>query len=151
MGEQSKFCVECGAEMRRSDRFCHTCGTEAADTRPPASSPASEREPEWKPPEPKSDRNKTIAPMLAIFLGGIGLHKFYLGRPLQGVLYLVFFWTFIPALIGFIEGIALLLPFAQRNLSFSEACQARASRFRENRSATWPRRRSRGRGPECAS
>lgn len=41
--------------------------------------------------------------MLAFFLGGFGVHKFYLGRIGAGVLYLLFFWTFIPAIIAFIE------------------------------------------------
>jgi len=48
------------------------------------------------------------AALLALFLGGIGAHKFYLGRTGIGILYLLFFWTFIPALISFIEGIIFL-------------------------------------------
>lgn len=53
-------------------------------------------------------KSKVAAGVLAILLGGIGAHKFYLGRIGQGLLYLVFFWTFIPALIGLIEGIIYL-------------------------------------------
>lgn len=53
-------------------------------------------------------RSKTAAGLLAIFLGGIGVHKFYLGKVLQGVLYLLFCWTYIPSLVGFIEGIIYL-------------------------------------------
>jgi uncharacterized membrane protein YvbJ len=101
--EGSKFCVECGAEMRRSDRFCHACGAAAAAMR--ADAPAEASEADWTPPEPITDRNKTFAAMLAIFLGAIGLHKFYLGKSLQGAVYLVFCWTLIPAIIGFFEGI----------------------------------------------
>ena len=48
------------------------------------------------------------AALLALFLGGFGVHKFYLGQPLLGILYLVFCWTFIPAFIAFIEAIILL-------------------------------------------
>ena len=46
--------------------------------------------------------------LLAFFLGGFGVHKFYLGRVAQGILYLIFFWTFIPAIIAFIEFIIYL-------------------------------------------
>jgi TM2 domain-containing membrane protein YozV len=42
---------------------------------------------------------------LALLLGGVGAHKFYLGQTGWGVLYLLFCWTFIPAIVGLIEGI----------------------------------------------
>ncbi len=56
----------------------------------------------------KTSRNRIAAALLAIFLGDFGIHKFYLGRPVQGIIYLLFFWTIIPGLIGFIEGIIYL-------------------------------------------
>jgi len=51
-------------------------------------------------------KEKSTAGILALFLGGIGAHKFYLGRGGQGLLYLVFCWTFIPGLIALIESIS---------------------------------------------
>ncbi len=56
-----------------------------------------------------SGKNKVVAGLLALFLGGIGVHKFYLGKGIQGILYLVFCWTFIPAIFGFVEGLNYLL------------------------------------------
>jgi TM2 domain-containing membrane protein YozV len=50
-------------------------------------------------------KNKTIAAILAIFLGGLGIHKFYLGRYLLGILYLLLSWTGIPSIIAFFEGL----------------------------------------------
>jgi TM2 domain-containing membrane protein YozV len=52
-----------------------------------------------------TQKNKNTAVILALFLGGLGIHKFYLGRPVMGIVYLVFCWTFVPAAIAFIEGI----------------------------------------------
>jgi TM2 domain-containing membrane protein YozV len=52
-------------------------------------------------------RNKTTAGLLALFLGGIGMHKFYLGQWVRGIVYLLFCWTFVPAIIGFVEAIFL--------------------------------------------
>ncbi len=49
--------------------------------------------------------NKNTAGILGIFLGGIGIHKFYTGRFIQGFLYLIFCWTFVPAFVGFCEGV----------------------------------------------
>jgi TM2 domain-containing membrane protein YozV len=36
------------------------------------------------------------------------VHKFYLGRTGSGILYLLFFWTFIPALVAFVEAIVYI-------------------------------------------
>jgi TM2 domain-containing membrane protein YozV len=54
-------------------------------------------------------KSKIVAGLLALFLGGLGIHKFYLGRGGAGILYLLFFWTFIPAVIAFFDAIFLFL------------------------------------------
>ncbi len=54
-------------------------------------------------------RNRLVAALLAILLGSFGVHKFYLGKIGQGVLYAIFFWTGIPAIVGLIEGIVYLV------------------------------------------
>lgn len=54
-------------------------------------------------------KNQTVAAVLAFFLGGLGIHKFYLGENFAGLLYLIFCWTFIPGIIAFFEFIGLLL------------------------------------------
>lgn len=53
-------------------------------------------------------RSKTAAGLLGIFLGGLGIHKFYLHKIGMGILYLVFCLTGIPAIVGLIEGIIYL-------------------------------------------
>jgi TM2 domain-containing membrane protein YozV len=54
-------------------------------------------------------RSKTTAILLCFFCGGLGIHKFYLGQNVAGVLYLLFFWTFIPAIIAFVEFFILII------------------------------------------
>jgi len=54
-------------------------------------------------------KDKTVAALLAFFFGWLGIHKFYLGENLAGILYFVFSWTFIPGLIAFFEFFGLLL------------------------------------------
>lgn len=51
---------------------------------------------------------KIVAGALGVFLGSIGAHKFFLGKTRQGILYILFCWTFIPGLVGFIEGVRYL-------------------------------------------
>lgn len=53
-------------------------------------------------------KNKVVAGVLGILVGGLGIHKFYLGKIGMGILYLCFCWTGIPAIVGFIEGIIYL-------------------------------------------
>ena len=48
-------------------------------------------------------KDATVAILLALFLGGFGAHHFYLGNTGLGVLYLLFFWTLIPAFVALVE------------------------------------------------
>ena len=67
-----------------------------------------------------ADRNKFVAAVLAFFLGGFGVHKFYLGQTGMGVVYLIFCWTFIPGFIAFIESLLLLIkPEREFDLQFN--------------------------------
>jgi len=48
-------------------------------------------------------RDEIVGILLALFLGGFGIHQFYLRRTGLGILYLCFCWTPIPWILGFIE------------------------------------------------
>jgi len=54
-------------------------------------------------------KDKNVAAILALFLGGIGVHKFYLGRTGAGILYLLFSLTMIPALLAVVDFFILAL------------------------------------------
>lgn len=54
-------------------------------------------------------KDKSTAAILALFLGTIGVHKFYLGRIGAGVAYMIFSFTLIPALLGVIDFFVLAL------------------------------------------
>lgn len=84
-----KFCTTCGKQIHEKAEICPHCGVR-------------------QPMAASKGKDKTTAGLLAIFLGGLGVHKFYLGQGGMGVLYLLFSWTFIPVIIGFIEGIIYL-------------------------------------------
>ena len=48
-------------------------------------------------------RDEVIGILLALFLGGFGIHHFYLRNTGLGILYCCFSWTPIPWILGFIE------------------------------------------------
>lgn len=57
----------------------------------------------------KWDRgNRREAGVIAIVFGGLGIHKFYIGKYGQGILYAVFCWSFIPFFLGIADGIHYL-------------------------------------------
>jgi hypothetical protein len=86
----SKYCFECGEVIRAKAEICPHCGV-----RQPGSGYSGRR-------------SRITAALFAIFLGSLGVHKFYLGKPGWGVLYVLFCWTLIPGLIGLVEGIAYI-------------------------------------------
>lgn len=65
-------------------------------------------------------KDATVAILLALFLGGLGAHHFYLGNVGIGVLYAVFVWTFVPSLIALVELFTLKGRVERRN---AEAAQ----------------------------
>ena len=81
-GLDEKFCSECGEIIKLAAEICPKCGVRQ---------------------KTNLTVNKGVLLLLTFFLGGIGAHKFYLGKPVQGILYLLFCWTFIPSFIAFIE------------------------------------------------
>ena len=55
----------------------------------------------------RARKDEVIGVLLAIFLGGLGIHHFYLRRDGLGILYLVFSWTGIPMVIAWIEAFSM--------------------------------------------
>jgi TM2 domain-containing membrane protein YozV len=51
----------------------------------------------------RARKDEVVGVLFALLLGSFGIHHFYLRRDGLGVLYLIFFWTGIPAFLGFIE------------------------------------------------
>jgi TM2 domain-containing membrane protein YozV len=64
-------------------------------------------------------RDELIGVLLAIFLGTFGIHHFYLGRNGLGTLYLLFCWTGIPCILGWIE--AFFMPSRVRRYNAQQA------------------------------
>jgi TM2 domain-containing membrane protein YozV len=67
----------------------------------------------------RARKDEVIGVLLAIFLGGLGIHHFYLRRDGLGILYLVFSWTGIPMVIAWIE--AFFMPARVRQYNAMQA------------------------------
>ena len=89
------FCHGCAKPLHVSAVTCPSCG---APQRKSAASTVDE-----------SEKNKVIAGVLALLLGGFGIHKFYTGAWGWGIVYIVLCWTYVPALVALGEGIRYLV------------------------------------------
>ena len=112
----SVYCPQCGAPAQAGATKCEYCGAAIVEqTAQPVQQPAQpqvvyvQQQPAVNPERANWPiKNKVVAAILAILLGGLGIHKFYLGQSGKGILYLVFCWTYIPGILALIEGIIIL-------------------------------------------
>ena len=95
---EKNYCQNCGTATQPNQTICTSCGV--ALTQKTAAS---------------GSKSKVAAGLLGIFLGSLGIHKFYLGYNKEGLIMLLVgligglitfgIATAIVGLIGFIEGI----------------------------------------------
>jgi TM2 domain-containing membrane protein YozV len=50
-------------------------------------------------------KHKPYAILLAIFLGGLGVHRFYIGQKKKGWWYLAFSWSLVPTIVSWFDAI----------------------------------------------
>jgi TM2 domain-containing membrane protein YozV len=86
-------CTSCGHEISVVERLCPRCGAVHQVIRM---------------------KKQTMALTLASTLGVFGVHRFYLDQRTAGLLYLLFCWTGIPALLALIESIVYASTSAQK-------------------------------------
>lgn len=67
----------------------------------------------------RARKDEVVGVLLALFLGCFGIHHFYLRRNGLGILYLLFFWTGITAILGLIE--CFLMPGRVREYNAGQA------------------------------
>ena len=98
-----KFCINCGNEVSEGADICLKCGKLI---NPVETSNFEER------------KSQLIAGLLALYIGGIGIHNFYLGNNMKGIIHLVLFLsgiftfgitTFGSVVWAFIEAISIFM------------------------------------------
>lgn len=93
----TKFCYACGAELDARAEVCPHCGV-GQPMGPFLPGGRRSRD---------GEKSKGGATLLALALGGVGAHRFYLGQPKIGLAMLLFSWTFLPMLVGVVDFVRL--------------------------------------------
>lgn len=87
------YCPHCGTKVPENVKFCPKCGNAISS------------------PSPAGRKDKLVAGLLAIFLGYLGIHYFYIGKTTAGIITIVLslctcgLWS----VITLIQGILMLV------------------------------------------
>ncbi len=94
----AKFCMNCGTKMEDSQQFCPNCGTGHSGSGVTNTSSSS------------TAKSRLTAGLLGVFLGGLGIHNFYLGNSGRAIAQIIVsvFTCGIGCFWGIIEGILIL-------------------------------------------
>lgn len=105
MDPNAAICVKCGYQKGNGDKFCQNCG----ETIAPNASVCTKCGFAIAPQINGEQKSKMAAGLLGIFLGGLGIHNFYLGYTGKAIAQILLSFCFgIGAVWGLIEGILIL-------------------------------------------
>ena len=89
------FCKDCGAEISDNAEICPKCGCRQKECKVVVTT--------FQHNVGSSNKSRLVAAVLCFFLGGIGVHRFYVGKIGTGILMLLTFGGFgVSVLIDFI-------------------------------------------------
>ena len=107
-GTGTNFCANCGKELMPNAFACMNCGVAAdfgaAKPNNATGVPGLDNG-DWCP----AGKEKIVAILLAFFVGGFGIHNFYLGETKKGILRLCTCWLFVGGILAFVDFIKMLI------------------------------------------
>lgn len=116
MQDAAQVCVHCGCAKGTGNKYCPNCGSETAPGAAVCLKCGIALTPQAV-GDPAAQKSKLAAGLLGIFLGGFGVHNFYLGYTQRAVIQLVLgllgfltcgITSIGAAIWGLVEGIMIL-------------------------------------------
>ena len=118
------FCTNCGSKLGEKAEFCGSCGTRKTGGPKPMTDANPDGAQKAYSPNANPGKSRITAAVLALLVGGLGVHKFYMGKVWPGVVYVLLCWTYVPAVVALVEAI---IYFTQSDETF--ATKQAASKF----------------------
>ncbi len=88
------YCTNCGFHLNDGDDFCSNCG-QRVNHRTNYNKEYTNDIQQTYDNFMEKPKNRIIAGLLAVFLGSLGIHDFYLGYSKRGVIHLMMFVFFL--------------------------------------------------------
>lgn len=95
----AKFCSTCGAKIPEKAEICPKCGVRQKSSISSIINTASDSD--------ASPKSRTVALLLSLFLGVIGIHRFYVGKTGTGILMILLCATGISEIWDIIDFIKI--------------------------------------------
>lgn len=114
VAENAVACMSCGCDPRKGDKFCPNCGAEVNEAQVVCIKCGVALKHSAATGGGNGKKDKTVAGLLAIFLGSLGIHEFYLGNTTSAIIRLAVtiltcgWGGAILGIISLIEGIIYL-------------------------------------------
>lgn len=86
VGDGNMYCANCGKSVDNEASICLSCGFAI---------------------KKKNEDNNMILAIIALFLGGLGIHNFMMGETKKGIIKILLCWTGISSIIALIDAIKL--------------------------------------------
>ncbi len=104
LNETDAVCSACGVKVGEGNAYCANCGNIATPDADTCLSCGASLKPPYL-----NGKDKIIVILLALFLGGIGVHNFYMGETKKGIVKIVAsFCCLLGSLLALIDIIMIL-------------------------------------------
>ena len=109
MNDNQAICIKCGVKTGDGNAFCQNCGNPVApEAEACLSCGVALKKPAAK--EPLAGQNKIVMILLAIFIGGWGIHNFMMGETKKGIVKIVTsFLCGIGSILGIVDAIRIAI------------------------------------------
>ncbi len=109
MNDNQAICLKCGVKVEDGNKYCANCGAqlnEGAEVCTACGVAVKKAEDKSK----LGGQDKLVMGLIAIFIGGLGIHNFMMGETKKGILKIVLSVACgIGAILGLIDGIRILM------------------------------------------